>query len=169
MEDIIKKLKDKEGYIHILFVCSGNIIRSAYAEILFEKMLKDKYGETNIISESGALVYKNDAIYYLTRKALLSENVSRERIKKHKPRHIDYYPELFSNADIIFVFSFDHLEPIKQFANKTFLIYEFAFGHKKTIEDPFFTGLFDESFADIKQSLEKIIDIFDENQIIKKM
>ncbi len=168
MEQILKKLKNKTTDIHILFVCSGNIIRSAYSEIMFEKMLLDKFGRTNIVSESGALVYKNDSIHYKTKRALLAKGISKERIKRHKPKHVDYYREMFDNADIIFVYSQEHLEDANEFADKTFLIWEFAFGEKKSIADAFFTGQFDESFAEIDQCLEKILEIFEENQIIKK-
>ncbi|NVM04582.1 MAG: hypothetical protein HWN67_19825 [Candidatus Helarchaeota archaeon] len=167
MEKMLEKLKNKTGDIHVLFVCSGNIIRSAYSEILFEKMLNDKYGKTNIVSESGALVYKNDSIHYKTKRALLEKGIPKERIKRHKPRHVDYYREMFDNADIIFVYSKDHLEDAKEFADKTFLIWEFAFGEKKSIADAFFTGQYDESFAEIDKCLEKILEIFEENNIIK--
>ncbi|MFX0138534.1 MAG: hypothetical protein ACFFDN_33130 [Candidatus Hodarchaeota archaeon] len=169
MEKILRKLKNKPDDIHILFVCSGNIIRSAYSEILFEKMLYDKYGKTNIISESGALVYKNDSIHYKTKRALLAKAIPKERVKRHKPRHIDYYREMFENADIILVYSLDHLNDAREFADKSFLIWEFAFGEKKSISDAFFTGQFDESFAEIDQCLEKILEIFEKNQIIKKL
>ncbi|MFX1452832.1 MAG: hypothetical protein ACFFCM_18490 [Promethearchaeota archaeon] len=168
MVTILEKLKNKLDNIHILFVCSGNIIRSAYSEIIFEKMLQDKYGKTNIVSESGALVYNNDSIHYKTKRALLEKGIPKERIKMHKPKHIDYYREMFENADIIFVYSIDHLNDTKEFADKTFLIWEFAFGEKKSISDAFFTGEFDKSFAEIDQCLEKILEIFEKNQIIKK-
>ena len=169
MESIIEKLKNKKDDIHILFVCSGNIIRSAYSEILFEKMLQDKYGKTNIIPESGALVYNNDSIHYKTKRALLEKNVPKERIKKHVPKHIAFYREMFENADIIFVYSNSHLEDAKEFAEKTFLIWEFAFGEKKEIADAFFTGQYAESFAQIDQCLEKILEIFEKNKIIKNL
>ncbi|MHA1298749.1 MAG: arsenate reductase/protein-tyrosine-phosphatase family protein [Candidatus Helarchaeota archaeon] len=168
MKKIIEKLKNKQGDIHILFVCSGNIIRSAYSEILFEKMLQDKYGKTNIIPESGALVYHNDSIHFKTKRALIEKGVPKERIKKHKPRHIANNREMFENADLILVYSTGHLQDAREFADKTFMIWEFAFGEKKEIADAWFTGTFEESFAEIDQCLDKILEIFEKNKIIKK-
>ena len=165
---IIKKLKNKVGNIHILFVCSGNIIRSAYSEILFEKMLQDKYGKTNIVSESGALVYHNDSIHFKTKRALLDKGVSKDRVKSHNPRHIDYNRKMFENADVIFGYSEGHMEELREFADKSFLIWEFAFGERKEIADAFFTGTYDEAFAQIDKCLDKILEIFEKNEIIKK-
>ncbi|MHA1379922.1 MAG: arsenate reductase/protein-tyrosine-phosphatase family protein [Candidatus Helarchaeota archaeon] len=167
-EMIIEKLKNENDDIHILFVCSGNIIRSAYSEILLEKMLQDKYGKTNIVTESGALVYNNDSIHFKTKRALLEKGVPKERIKRHKPKHIDYYREMFNKADIIFGYSNSHIEELKDFEDKSFLIWDFAFGEKKEIADAWFTGQFEESFAQIDQCLEKILEIFKNNGIIKK-
>ncbi len=169
VQEIIEKLKNKTGAIHVLFVCSGNIIRSAYSEILFEKMLQDKHGKTNIVPESGALVYHNDSIHFKTKRALLDKGVPKERIKKHKPKHVDYHHEMFERADIIFGYSQEHLDELPEFADKTFLIWEFAFGERKEIADAFFTGTFEESFAQIDQCLEKILKIFEENGIIRNL
>ena len=67
-ERILQKLKEK-SQIRILFNCSGNIMRSAYGEIIFEKMLQEKYGKTKIISESGGVIYNNDSSMAYEKKA----------------------------------------------------------------------------------------------------
>ena len=164
-EQMLYKLKNKDE-IRILFNCSGNIMRSAYAEIIFEKMLQDKYGDTKIISESGGVIYKNDSIAYETKKILLEQGVSRDRINKFKSRHIDYYPEAFQGADLILTMSTEHLPYLEKHKDKTFLLNEFAFNERTSIADPFFAGSTRKSFADVKKALLEIIRIFEENGIL---
>ena len=164
-DEIIQKLKKKEK-IRILFNCSGNIMRSAYAEMMFEKILQDKFGETRIISESGGVIYRNDRIAYETKKILIEEGVSPDRIKKFRPRHIDYYHDAFKNADLILTMSTEHLPYLQEFNDKTFLLNEFAFNEMRNIADPFFEGSTRKSFAEVKKALFKIIDIFEKNGLL---
>ena len=166
-EEILNLLKEKDQ-IRILFICSGNIMRSAYAEMIFEKMLKDKFGDTKIISESGAVIYVNDSIAYQTKKILLEQGVSKERIKQFHPRHINYYREAFDNADLILVMTHEHLHKLnaENLKDKTFMLTDFAFNEKRDIADPFFAGNIQNSFDQVKEALEEIIRIFEKRGIL---
>ncbi|NHI93382.1 MAG: hypothetical protein EAX96_12925 [Candidatus Lokiarchaeota archaeon] len=166
-EEFLENLKKKDQ-IRILFICSGNIMRSAYAEMIFEKMLFDKFGKTKIISESGAVEYVNDSIAYQTKKILMEQGVSKNRINQFHPRHINYYPEAFQNADLILVMTRNHLYELQDeiYKDKTFLLTDFAFGEQIDIADPFFDGNINQSFAEVKEGLEEIIRIFKKRGIL---
>jgi len=161
-------LKDTNP-IRILFNCSGNIMRSAYGEIMFEKMLKDKYGKTTkILCESGGVIYNNDSIAYETKQILLEQGVPRDRIKKFRSRHIDDHPEAFKGADLILTMTKEHLPYLQHLENKTFLLNDFAFDEKTDIADPFFSGRARESFAEVKKALDQMIIIFEKEGILRK-
>ena len=165
---ILQKLKDSNP-IRILFNCSGNIMRSAYGEIMFEKMLKDKYvRKTKILCESGGVIYHNDSIAYETKRILLEQGVPRERIKQFRSRHIDDHPEAFESADLILTMTKEHLPYLKHLEEKTFLLNDFAFNEKTDIADPFFSGRAHESFAEVKKALEQMIIIFEKEGILPK-
>lgn len=162
---ILQKLKNKNP-IRILFNCSGNIMRSAYGEIMFEKMLQDKYGKTKILCESGGVIYHNDLIAFETKRILLEQGVPKERIKKFRSRHIDDHPNAFNNADLILTMTKEHLPYLQHLEEKTFLLNDFAFNEKTDIADPFFSGRARESFAEVKKALEQMIVIFEQEGIL---
>ena len=165
--EILKKLKDTNP-IRILFNCSGNIMRSAYGEIMIEKILKDKYGKTKILCESGGVIYHNDSIAYETKQILLEQGVPKDRIRKFRSRHIDDHPEAFEGADLILTMTKEHLPYLKHLEDKTFLLNDFAFDEKTDIADPFFSGRARDSFAEVKKALEQMIIIFEKEGILPK-
>lgn len=169
-QEILAKLKEEEGPIHVLFICSGNILRSAFAEMYFEKILEDNHGPTNLIIESGAVTYINDTIMHNTRKALKGEGVPRERIKQFRPRHVSNHPALFKRADILFGMTRGHMEDLSSlgFGDKSFHINEFAFDLHEDIADPFFSGTYGEAFRQVKAGCDKVLEIFEEEGIIRK-
>ncbi|MHA1145499.1 MAG: arsenate reductase/protein-tyrosine-phosphatase family protein [Candidatus Helarchaeota archaeon] len=168
--EILSHLKQKKTPIHVLFVCSGNILRSAFAELYFEKILADKHGKTNLVIESGALTYMNDRIAYETKKFLLKEGVSKERIKQFRSRHVDNHPDLFNRADIIFGMTNGHLSDLKSlgYGDKSFHINEFAFDKNFDIADPFFSGGYGESFTQVKAACDEILKIFEKEGIMRE-
>ena len=169
-QEILHRLHDKSGSIHVLFVCSGNMLRSPVAELYFEKILKEKHGETNLIIESGAVTFINDSIMSEARQYLRKEGVSSESINIFRPKHISNHPELFRRADIIFGMTGDHLDDLNTlgFTEKSFLINKFAFNRNEDISDPYFSGNFALSFKQVKEACIKILKIFEEAGIIKK-
>ncbi|MCP4761350.1 MAG: hypothetical protein GY870_06185 [archaeon] len=94
----------KNKPLKIMFVCSGNICRSAYADFAFRNMVeKSEILKEKILVESGALTFKNTEIDERTTQFLLEENVgfTREEIQNHKPRFKDDHPDMFEKVDII--------------------------------------------------------------------
>ena len=163
MSEILRKtfenLKGKEK-ISINFVCSGNIIRSPYAEILFEKLLLEKNTAltTKIKVESSGVTYRNYQISRESTQMLLNEGVPRKRIDNFFPRFIGDYPDLFVTNDLILVMESNHLSVIPKYAkDKAFLLLEFTLGRKEDVPDPFFTPPFGKAYKMIKNSLEILI------------
>ncbi|MFW9994644.1 MAG: hypothetical protein ACFFD4_21555 [Candidatus Odinarchaeota archaeon] len=155
--DYLKQLMNEKNTVSILFVCSGNIIRSPYAELLFEKMLVEKGLMKSFMLSSGAVTYRNSKISSLSRKALITEGVSQERINKFYPRYIDDYPELFRNADLILAMSEEHLDELEEFTDKSFLLTSFAGLPAKNVPDPYFESTPLIAFNMIKESLLTIV------------
>ncbi|MFX0064356.1 MAG: hypothetical protein ACFFC7_19455 [Candidatus Hermodarchaeota archaeon] len=141
---MFKSLKNKKP-INILFICSGNIMRSPIAEMLFEKLLTENYAEKwreKISVASGGVRFKNSEIFPLTRELLLSEGITETRIAQFKPRHIEDHPELFAEADLILAMTKGQIKRLlnyePSYASKTMLLTEFV-SNERPIPDPWFS------------------------------
>lgn len=67
----------------VLFLCSGNIMRSAFAELF----ARDRGFPLPV--ESGATVYRNDVIHPATVRALARRGIGGEAVRRFRPRHLD--------------------------------------------------------------------------------
>lgn len=155
--DTIRQLMTSKDKVSMLFICSGNIIRSPYAEILFEKMLIEANLETRFIVSSGGVTYRNSRISTMSYNELLKEGISSSRIRSFYPRHIDDHTHLFSNADIILVMSGDHLSRLSRFKEKSYLLTEFAGLPPEDVPDPYFESTPEIAYNMIKMSLQAMI------------
>jgi protein-tyrosine-phosphatase len=126
--------------ITVLFLCSGNVIRSAYAELVFTKMIADEdclRGRVNVYS--GGVTYRNIRIYPEIIEYICQEGVDSHQINKFQPRHIGDHPQLLLGADLILVMTREHLSRIpKEFQEKAHLLYQYVFGKPHEIPDPYF-------------------------------
>lgn len=156
--DTFLQLMASKEKISLLFICSGNIIRSPYAEILFEKMLVEADLESRFILSSGAVTYRNSRISTMSYNELLKEGISSSRIKSFYPRHIDDHRHLFSNADIILVMSRDHQSKLSRFKEKSHLLTEFAGLSPEDVPDPYFESTPEIAYNMIKRSLQALIE-----------
>ncbi|MFW9856009.1 MAG: hypothetical protein ACFFFG_13220 [Candidatus Thorarchaeota archaeon] len=158
--EILEKFKTKSRFT-INFICSGNIIRSPYAQLLFEHMIRDNPKLNKIHVESGAVTYNNSAMYPESERALREKGIDEETISSFRPRfHLDY-PEMFSRADLILVMSHKHIPRIpEEYREKTFLLRDFTLGKAENIPDPFFEPPFDRAFHMIDESLDGLLELF---------
>ncbi|MFQ5821351.1 MAG: hypothetical protein ACE5I5_15305 [Candidatus Heimdallarchaeota archaeon] len=124
----------------MLFLCSGNIIRSAYAELVFDKMISQEAClRERIIVRSGALKYYNRQIFSGIIPFLIQEGVDQSRITNFRPRHIKEYPELLIEANLILVMTRNQLNLLpSNYRNTAYLLYQFVFDEPLEIPDPFF-------------------------------
>lgn len=168
MDELISTLKKKETIV-VLFLCSGNIVRSPIAEMLLEMELEKRFGKTRIKAISGATTYFNDRIMDITKDLLIKAGVPPKRLLQFYPRNIKQYPELLEQADIIIGMEGTHVRLLpKQYRSKSFTISELAAGEKKDIPDPWGDDLsvYQEAFDAIKAYITKLVDRFEKWQLI---
>ncbi len=72
-----------ETITSILFVCTGNMVRSPFAELYARHL------GCPVPVSSAATTYRNLGIYPTAAYALLSRGVSREIVTQFRPRHLD--------------------------------------------------------------------------------
>ncbi|MFW9779773.1 MAG: hypothetical protein ACFFE8_13040 [Candidatus Heimdallarchaeota archaeon] len=158
---IIEKFKSVKDSFTINFVCSGNIIRSPYAQMLFEHKINKIPSLSKIRAESAAVTYKNSVIYPESEKALLEKGVDEKKISSFRPRFYLDYPEIFSQADLILVMTHKHIPRIpEKYREKTFLLRDFALGKAENIPDPFFDPPFDRAYDMIDEALDGLVEFF---------
>ncbi|MGB6371378.1 MAG: low molecular weight protein arginine phosphatase [Atribacterota bacterium] len=115
----------------ILFVCTGNTCRSAMAEGMFKKILKERtedYSKFNIISAGISALPGMSP----TSEAILVMFEQGIDISQHHTQALQ--EELIKKADLILVMANEHKEYIhKEFSfaqNKTFLLKKFTLNNK---------------------------------------
>lgn len=160
-QQILQKFKDS-NHFHIVFICSGNIIRSPYAHLLFEHLLEEDIELKNKIRvESGGVTYRNFSISMEARDMLLKEGVPPNKISEFTPRYFPDHPDMFQGVDLVLVMEKSHIRKIPN--ENTFLLLEFALGNVKNVPDPYFDPPYERSFQMIKQALIQLRELFRSN------
>ena len=144
-ERILDKFEQSKEF-KINFVCSGNVIRSPYAHLLFENIIKGTELEKRIVVESSAVKYRNHQISHESYHTLLDEGVPEEVIQKFYPRHFIDHPEIYDDVDVILVMEKSHIKQLpERFQGKAFLLVEFTQGREQNIPDPYFDPPYERS------------------------
>jgi len=157
---LLRKIYSQESFT-INFICSGNIIRSPYAELLFEKLIQDSNVlHQKIRVESGGVKYKNTRISEESTLMLLKDGVSQDRINKFSPRFIRDYPKMFEKSDLILVMEKNHLRYLPDRDQKrSYLFLDFIYGKSiGNVPDPYFDPPFDRAYKMIKEALITLLD-----------
>lgn len=154
MADWKEILKNETKDVKITFVCTGNIIRSAYSEYLAKKYFHSK-SNRKMIFDSGACKHQNSYMYPLTQKLLLKEGYSEVQLDAFKPRLIEYYMDNFNESSLFIAMTKEHLAYIeKTFPDKGFLLKEIVLGKKEDVLDPYY---YPEKEIEIMIELKKLI------------
>ncbi len=149
----------KSDHFTIIFICSGNIIRSPYAHILFEHLIQEDLELSKKIQvESGGVTYRNYSISIESRDMLLREGISIEKIDEFKSRYFPDHPNMFEGVDLVLVMEKNHIRKIPN--ENTFLLLEFTLGISDNVPDPYFDPPFERSFQMIKEALIQLREIF---------
>ncbi|TFG16345.1 MAG: hypothetical protein EU530_11920 [Promethearchaeota archaeon] len=153
--------------LNILWVCSGNICRSAYADFVFKKMVEDSpiLSKIGLKIHSGGLQFQNTEIDPRTTAVLVKEGFDEAEVNKHVPRNKKDYPEMLEEADMIVGMANSHklLTPKKYRYDKFVQISNFAIGERVDIPDPYFVST-DEEYAELLAQVKEYLVI-----ILKKL
>ena len=136
----------------ILFVCHGNICRSPMAEYIFKYLINDKY-----IVESRATSQEeigND-MHNGTKKQLMKHNIPFER---HYAKQITQ--EDFNNFDYIICFDEYNLRDLTRVFGNSSKIKKLL---TNDIDDPWYTGLFDQTYNDIYYGCKELLTFIEKN------
>jgi len=145
-------LEQAEG---ILFLCSGNMVRSAFAELYaLDRGLP-------LPVRSAGTAYRNDALFPPTREALIERGVDEVHLAGFRPTHIeDMLDEVGSNT-VTFGMTHDHLAALEHrpdLAERAFLLPELI-GQDVEIGDPVMgSSGFEETFNTITRCIDDLLE-----------
>ena len=153
-QGILQKFRESNR-LKIVFICSGNIIRSPYAHLLFEHLIEE---DTELIKkvqvESGGVTYRNYSISMEAHDMLVKEGVSTKKIAEFTPRYFPDHSNMFQNVDLVLVMEKGHIRKIPN--KNTFLLLEFTLGISSNVPDPYFDPPYERSFQMIKEALIRL-------------
>ncbi len=153
----------EQGLINsILYVCSGNVFRSVFAEG-YTKHLLAKYNIENLnVNSCGIIAEKSFRIPSSIKKLFELYNIKEKDLSKHIPTKIN--EEILANSDLVLVMDRVEIEFIKknfpQFFSKTFLLKEYVgFFSQPEIFDPIGQpeSVYLKTAEEIKICVEKLV------------
>jgi len=143
--------------INVLFVCLGNICRSPMAEFILKNMVEKRGLKEFFHIESAATSYEEEGndIYYLAKEKLIEKEIP---FNKRCARRIE--KEDYDRFDFIIGMEESNIRNIKRIIDKEDKIYKLLdfTSEKKDIDDPWYTGRFEEVFNQITMGCEGFLD-----------
>lgn len=143
--------------IKVLFICHGNICRSAMAEFILKDIVKREGIEEDFYIESaGSSVYDpGSPVYSAAKECLYIHGIKNSEINQKVSRNI--IKSDYDKFDYILVAEDDNINGVlrvvgKDVDNKIYKILDFSNDKKlkgKDIADPWYTRDFEKSYADI--------------------
>lgn len=142
--------------IKVLFVCHGNICRSPMAEFLLKDMVqrRGQAAEFEIASAATSREEIGNPVHYGTRNKLASLGISvaGKTARQMTRRDYEYY-------DYVIAMDKNNIRNIERLVggddlHKISLLLDYAGRKGESIADPWYTGDFDVTYADIVQGLE---------------
>ncbi|MCE7734496.1 MAG: hypothetical protein GPJ54_06440 [Candidatus Heimdallarchaeota archaeon] len=148
-------LRDIHQSNQIVFVCSGNIIRSAFAELYTRHVLGTK---ANKSIRSLGTDYHNTNILDLTRKVLIEKEISPEKINNFHPTHISEFKVDRIDDLIFFSMTNHHQSQLENYFGKEIKSYLLPniLDEDLEIEDPYFTNNYERVFLKIEECVNQL-------------
>ncbi len=136
----------------VLFLCSGNMVRSAFAELFAA------HRGCPLPVRSAATIYRNGRILRETAEALRARGVARESIARFRPTHLSDVIGTLGPDVVAFGMSRQHLaalEPRAAWRGRAHLLAR-VLGRDEEIPDPVLEGAdFERTF----ETLERCVDV----------
>ena len=146
--------------IKILFVCHGNICRSAMAKFMFKDIIAKNGLGTKFIVDSVAVSYEEEGndMYPPAKDVLKKHGVSFEHHTAHRMQKSDY-----NKFDYIICMDESNLNNIMRIIgqdplNKVRRLLDFS-SNPRDIDDPWYTGNFEKAYQDITEGLECMLNV----------
>ncbi len=145
--------------IRVLFVCHGNICRSAMAEAMMNDRIQKHNLEHLFQADSAATSYEEigEPMYYAAQEILKAHHIP---IGSHRARRIT--PSDYQTFDLLIGMDQRNIENMKRMFggdpdHKIFKLLKFA-GSAQDISDPWYTRNFDLTYKQIDESLDGLIE-----------
>lgn len=125
--------------MNLLYVCSGNVFRSVFAEGYTKKLLAERNITSVQVSSCGILAEKHFKIPESIKKLFELFQIKEKDLSAHIPTRISEM--LLHSADLVLVMDLKQIgyieQNFKEYRYKTFLLKEYAgFGTQPEIFDP---------------------------------
>ncbi len=139
----------------IVFVCSGNMVRSAFAD-LYAKHIGIEREVASV-----ATTYRNNALYPETAAALRQRGIDAGTIRSFRPTHVEDAPELFREGTLLFAMTHSHLHALATSPASHCPVFLFPriLGQELEIADPVLEGAdFEVTFRTLGRCVEALRD-----------
>lgn len=151
-----------------LFICHGNICRSPMAQYLCDMEIKKRNLQAKIEVSSAALSREElgNGVYPPAKKILNALGIN---CNSHRARQITNQD--FEDYDLLIVMDESNLRLIRNFKgfyshqDKVYKLLSFA-GEDRDIADPWYTGDFRQTKADLDKGLNALFDYLKEKQVV---
>lgn len=152
-------LRDFQLSNQIVFVCSGNIIRSAFAEIYTKHLIGWR---SNKSIRSLGTDYHNSQILDMTRNTLIDKGIDSQKINNFQPTHISGFK--VENIDDVIFFSMTnhHKTQLQRYFGKGIKSYLLPkiLDENVEIEDPYFTNNYEQVFLKIEKCVNQLVNYY---------
>ena len=139
----------------VLFVCTGNICRSTMAEYVFKDMVKKAGREQEFYIDSAGTSREEEGngVHYGTREKLRQQGIPCGNHRARQMTRKDY-----EEFDYLIGMDDGNIRGMRRIAGgdpdgKIYKLLEFS-GSSRNIADPWYTGNFDATWADVPEGLE---------------
>lgn len=137
----------------VLFLCSGNILRSAFAE------LYARHVACPLPVHSAATTYSNERIHPAAVRALRERGVPLHVLEGFRPRHVGDASVRVGPRTLVLGMTRDHVEALRGLgldAPPAFLLSQTS-GLSEEVQDPFLTGEYASAFESLALHVDALV------------
>ena len=144
----------------IRFLCTGNVVRSAFAELLARHL------GCALEVDSAATVYQNEGLFPETRAALRARGVPESLCAGFTPRRLDRLPADADPDRLVLGMSREHLEAYARargHVEPRHRVLELL-GRPEDLRDPVLEGAdFEQTFATLERALRRLVRVLEDS------